>query len=323
MTLVRVIAATICTVLLAATSVGAAAQTFGVGTMSQGTITYSAGSAIAKVVSQQARLKLRVQPYTGTTQIVPLVNAGELDFTLANVLEASNAASGGAVFKGRANPELRVVAVIYRLFVGIFAREDSPYQRVSDLAGKRFPIGYTGQAMIAPVVEGVLAADGLGFGKVKGVAVPSIVRGADDFATGKAEAFFFGVGAGKVAEVAAKVGGLRLLKVDDTAAGLDRMRNLVPPSYFTTIKPSKRNVGVVEPTQVMTYDYLFLAGAHVSDDVVYEVTKTLHGNKKALAASFGLLNRFNPASMAKNLDVPYHPGAIRFYREAGLWPPKK
>jgi len=94
MTLVRVIAATICTVLLAATSVGAAAQTFGVGTMSQGTITYSAGSAIAKVVSQQARLKLRVQPYTGTTQIVPLVNAGELDFTLANVLEASNAASG-------------------------------------------------------------------------------------------------------------------------------------------------------------------------------------------------------------------------------------
>jgi TRAP-type uncharacterized transport system substrate-binding protein len=55
------------------------------------------------------------------------------------------------------------------------------------------------------------------------------------------------------------------------------------------------------------------------------VTKALHGGKKAFMASFKPLGfNFSPDKMAKSLPAgEYHPGAIKFYKEVGLWPPKE
>ena len=60
----------------------------------------------------------------------------------------------------------------------------------------------------------------------------------------------------------------------------------------------------------------------MSNDVVYKTTKTLYNNKKALAQAFGVFNRMKPKSMPAKHSNPYHPGAVKFYKEIGLWPPK-
>ena len=62
--------------------------------------------------------------------------------------------------------------------------------------------------------------------------------------------------------------------------------------------------------------------ANVPDDVVYKLVKTVFQNKPALAKSLVGFSRFNPQNMARNSPVPYHPGAIKAYKELGLWPPK-
>jgi hypothetical protein len=55
--------------------------------------------------------------------------------------------------------------------------------------------------------------------------------------------------------------------------------------------------------------------------VVYEATKTLHQNKAALAATFGAFNMLVPDRLAKPVkDVEFHPGALKYYQEAGLAP---
>jgi hypothetical protein len=60
--------------------------------------------------------------------------------------------------------------------------------------------------------------------------------------------------------------------------------------------------------------------AKVPDDVVYKVVKAIHGNKKELVATFRPFGLFNPAKMGKpSLGVEFHPGAVKFYKEAGLW----
>jgi hypothetical protein len=57
--------------------------------------------------------------------------------------------------------------------------------------------------------------------------------------------------------------------------------------------------------------------------VVYKVVKALHGNKKGLLASFKGLGGFKPNRMTKKYaGLQYHPGAIKFYKEVGQWPPK-
>ena len=298
------------------------AQNYGVGTSPQGTITYSAGAAIAKVASTVAGVELRVQPHGGTTVAVPLINTGELDFGLANVLETLYAVEGTAIFEGKPNPKLRAVSVIFPLRVGFFVRANSDIRSIADLKGRSLPVSYTSQAIIRVLLDAMLASAGLTTDDVEGVPVPNIVRGADDFATGKVDAFFFAVGAGKVSQVSAKTGGIRLLPFPDTPEAIAAARKFVPPAYLGTIKPSKRMVGVVAPSKILAYDYLFLAGEHVPDDVVYKVTAALHGNRDALISAFGIFRGFQPAKMAKKLDVDYHAGAVKFYTEAGLWPPK-
>ena len=63
----------------------ASAQMYGLGTGKQGFFTYSAGAAIAKVAADNG-MNLRLQPYGGTSAYVPGVNAGEIEFGLANEL---------------------------------------------------------------------------------------------------------------------------------------------------------------------------------------------------------------------------------------------
>ena len=64
------------------------------------------------------------------------------------------------------------------------------------------------------------------------------------------------------------------------------------------------------------------AAANVPDDVVYSLTKTMYENKPELVRMLGAFNGFDPKHMAQPHPTPYHPGAIRFYREVGLCSPK-
>ena len=94
-------------------------------------------------------------------------------------------------------------------------------------------------------------------------------------------------------------------------------------AYATQVMPGKGHTGVSEPTWVYAYDYLVLANSKVADDVVYKLTKLMHDHKADLVANFGALAGFDPKRMAKDMGpVQFHPGAIKFYKENGQWPPK-
>jgi TRAP-type uncharacterized transport system substrate-binding protein len=55
----------------------------------------------------------------------------------------------------------------------------------------------------------------------------------------------------------------------------------------------------------------------VPDDDVYKLMKVLHGEKKTLVSAFKVMEDFDPQRMHIDFGVPYHPGAMRFYRETG------
>lgn len=297
-------------------------QPVGMGTTKRG-YTNQAGAAIAKVVSQTTSLNMRAQTFGGSSVYVPAVNAGQLEFGLANELETTFAVSGTAIYKGRPQQDLRIVTVLTPFRTAIFVRADSPIKTLADLKGKRVPYGWASQKIIGVLMNGYLANAGLSYDDVVKVPVPNVVASADDFAAGNADCFFFAFGAGKVQETAAKVGGIRVLGVSGAADAVARMRKHVPPSYALEVKPSKINVGVDKPLNVMAYDYLMLTNAKVSDDMVYTVTKALHDHPGDLAKAFPALRLFSPEHMTKRFEgLSYHPGAIKYYREIGAWPPK-
>jgi TRAP transporter TAXI family solute receptor len=299
----------------------ASAQVLSLATGPQGSWAFSAAAAIAKVASE-GNLQMRVQPFGGSSTFIPLLNTGEQDLGIANEAESDQALKGEDIFDKKPNPNLRVIGVIAPLRSFLFARADSPYRMTKDVKGLRIPSEYGGQRIIQTVINAQLANGGLTMADMQALPVPNVSRGAEEYAAGRVDIFSFAIGAGKVQEVNAKYP-VRVLSVDPSAPAVAAMRKVVPVAYPLRVEPGPGRIGVIEPAYALAYDYLALANAKVADSTVYSMAKSLHGNEKALLAAFSGLEGFAPKRMAKKLDaLQYHPGAIKYYTEAGEWPPK-
>ena len=296
----------------------AQAQVLGFGSAPQGSIGYNMSSAIARVMSESAKIQSRVQPYSGSSAVLPLVNTGELDLAVCNVLEIQEAANGEGPYQGRKQPNLRVLGVIFPLYSSIFVRKDSPIKTLAELKGKRLPYGYSAQVTLERIVDAIIATGGLTRKDVVPVLVPNVVRGADDFIEGKIDGGFFALGAAKVSEVDKSVGGIRYLPVSDDPKALAAMKKLMPYAYVTVVKPSPAFVGLDGPTKLMAYDYLVAVGAHVKDDTVRGIAKAMYENQPKLAESFRAFNNWDPATINKEMPAAFHAGSQKFFKEKGI-----
>lgn len=312
-------------VLAAALAAGAAkAQSIGFAASNPGSLYHSSGSAIAKMVNEATGLKMTVQPFASATIYLPAVAAGEFEFGISNVEEMRVVVTGDRWFEGRKYEDLRAVAIAYPLRLAMFVRNDSPIKTIADLKGKRVVAGFTSQKTIPPLLDAVYATAGMTQDDVQQVQVPNVVAGADAFIQGKADSFIFALGAAKVREADASVGGIRALPFENTPEVAAVVKEHFPPAYMRMENPGKHNPGIIEPIHIIAYDVAVVASTHTPDDVVYQVTKAMHENKSAMAKVFPVFNLFDPKRMNSDLGaVQWHPGAVKFYTEQGMWPPKQ
>lgn len=294
------------------------AQTIGIGTNPQGSLAYATGAAIAQVVSDNTELKARVIPQGGPVVTIPLVNNGELEFSISNAIPLAFAQSGKAMFKGRPQPGAQMAAAVFNLNVGFFVKKDSPIKSIADLKGKKISSEFVKQKNLALIGRAILATAGLTFDDVLGVPVPNGVRGIDDFIAGKIDAGNFSVTSGKVKQAHAAVGGIRWLPIPDTPEANAILAKIAPGSFVQLAKPAPSRPGMEQPTGVFAAPFILVAGANTPDDVVYKVVKAMHANKAGLVASHKAFNGFQPKAMAPDLGIPIHPGAAKFYKENGI-----
>ena len=306
------------TLLTAAIGSTAIAQTVSVGTNPQGSLAYATGAAVSKVAIEHGGLQMRVVPQGGPNVVVPLVNVGELEFSIANGVVASAAFDGRPSFKSPQG-NIRVVAVLFDLLSGFMVRADSDIKALEDLKGKRLASEFLKQKTVAKNSEAVLATVGLSYDDVTGVPVPNGVRGVEDFETGNVDATFFSLTSGRTKQAAAAIeGGIRILPVAMTDKANAILARAVPGAWIGMIKPGKNLPGVGEEQGAFTTPFVILTSTNVPDNVVYDFVKALHGNKDALVASAGAFANFDPAKMNTDIGVPFHEGAAKFYTEMGM-----
>jgi len=298
-----------------------ASEVVSVAASTKGTLFDQAGTAVAKVATNNADLGSTVRNYTSANVFMPAVARGQVDFGVANQYEVMLAMTGQSHFAGREQPNLRAVAVLFPLRIATFVKLDSAVQRIADLKGHRMPDGYVANKIILPLIDATLAAEGLTRDDVVALNVPGLVSGADAFISGRTEGFLMALRAPKVREANARHG-IRALPLENTAATLAAIRQHMPVAYFALEEPGPANPGIIEPTWVIAYDTLLFASTETSEETVYRMTRALSGNRENLIATSPAFRLFSSDAMAKDLGVvEYHPGAVRFYREQGLWPP--
>lgn len=287
----------------------------------KGTLFDQAGTAVAKVATNRGGLQSTVRNYTSANVFVPAIARGQVDFGVVNQYEVMLALTGESYFAGRQHANLQAVAVLFPLRIGTYVRLDSDVYRIAELKGHPMPDGYVANKIILPLLDATYAAEGLTRGDVIGLNVSGVAAGADAFIAGRTEGFLMALRAPKVREANARHG-IRALPIDNTPATLAAIREHFPVAYLALETPAPGNPGIVEPTWVIAYDTLLVASTDTDADIVYRMARALFMNRDALVAASPAFRLFSQAEMAKDLaPVDFHPGAVRFYREQGLWPP--
>jgi uncharacterized protein len=320
----KMLAALVALGMLGPVSGASAQQPIAIAVPPAGSIYNSTAAAIGKVLAEKAGLKLTLQALGGSSQFLPIVNAGEVPFGIANVYETSLGVTGGDYFKGRPTKNLRSVVILYPLRNTIFVKKDSKYKTLADLKGARGPVGFTSQKTLTAVTNAALAPGGVSLADMKGVRVANIISNVNAFKEGRTDFFVFALGAAPIRVADAAVGGVRALTVENTPANVAAVKKQVPVAYLRYEKPSKGNVGLLEPGYLVSYGVNLFASTKTPDDVVYKLVKAMHEHAAEFGKVFPPLRLFKANDMAQEIEgVEYHPGAIKFYKEIGQWPPKK
>ncbi len=306
--------------LAAATMAGSAqAQLVGVG-ITKGTAIDQMGAAIAKAVSSHAGIQMRTQAMGGTQKYIQVVNGGDLEFGIANMMQTYWAVNGTGVSEGQKHPNLRVVATLMAFRNGILVSNSSGVKKAADLKGKRVPSGFNAAPLFRFLIEGALINGGLTYKDVQGVPAVGLAQSWNLLKQGKVDAVSTGVGAGPTAEMAATVpGGVRFVDLTPTGPDAEKALSILPSVYYTKVTPNPKLAGIVEPTTVFGYDFGIFTHKGVSNDIVTKVAKAIHDHAAEIKSSAAMWATFDVKNMAKDNKVAYHPAAEAYYKQIGIW----
>jgi uncharacterized protein len=298
-----------------------------IGSNPPGTVFYALASGLAKVVSDATPMQMTVQPYTGTSTFMPLLNSGELDFGINNFVDMALAYQGPERLKiGGQNPFPHIpnVRLIMRgspFLVGLLVRKDSPIKTLYDIKGKRLTGEYPAQLANWYIMFAALASAGLSWKDVKVVAVPAANEGVDALVQGRADAALHALNSAKVREADSAIG-VRHLSIDCSLEGEKRLRQAVP-GYYPRIIKAGAALAVVEDTCFTAYDICLTSPKAASDAVVVAVLKAVWDNIEKLPPFHPAFNEWTrERAVDPDVTIPYHPGAIQFFKEKGVWSAK-
>lgn len=301
---------------------GAAGETVGFTTLQPGAINHLQAQIIGKVVQSHTDLQVRVIPVAGTTATLAAVHNRQAEFTIGDVNNMGDAIHAEGMFsKLKPMPDLRVVVKLTDFPIGIMVRKDSGMKTLHDLKGKRYPVGWQAFPNGIPLGQAVLASAGMDFDAIQGVNVSGLIPAADDFKAGKLDATLIALPAPKVREVDAAVGGIRWLEMPNNAAAVARVQKIKPDYGIMTVQPSPAAVGVDKPTHFLLIHNLISTASWVNDETVYKFAKAMAEHRDELVKGHPIFNGFfTDKRMAVQFKgVKYHPGAIKYFKEKGLW----
>lgn len=289
-----------------------------IGTFPEGTVNHAAGVALSRVFHDAASIPARLHIASGSACLLPLVASGQVDVGVANVLDLAQAWRLATDAGSAAEPaaELRMIAALTPIKVGLFVRNDSALRNLADIRGKTIGYGYALQRRINDVVDALLGIAGLTIGEMRPVTVPDQVAGAERFVEGDVEVGFFSIGAPRMRAVnAAVAGGIRFMSLAGRSAALPLG---LSGAYIGAVSPGSGLDGVLAPLWTVFYDNVFFTSARMASVRVHRLTRAVAENKAGLEAAAAQFRDFDVRRMHKDVGVPYHEGALAYYREINI-----
>jgi TRAP transporter TAXI family solute receptor len=288
-----------------------------IGSNPAGTHVYAVAGGLAKVLQEGSDLRATVRPFSGSSVYLPLLQRGEISLGLNTSIDSYLAYQGLPPYPSRMD-HLRLLGEIFPLPIMYMVRADSDLREIEDLRGKRVVITFRANAALAQLHRAILATGGLTEEDVEPLTVAGLPDAMRMLTEGRADAVPTGLDTALVLQVDSAVsGGIRYLTMGRDEA---KLAEGMPGASVLTVMPNESSVGLDGPTKVANVVDFLNTSAAMSDDLAYLIVKTIHDNWTRLRRDYVQM-RSTSAEMMAPADAfhPYHAGAIRYYKEIGLW----
>ena len=285
-----------------------------------GGVYYPYGGAIARVITAYLPgVEATAEVTAASVDNLKLVrdHKSDIGFTLADTLD--DAVAGRGAFSRRGPVPARVLAVLYDNYTHLVASGPSRAGRIADLAGKHVSIGAAGSGTEL-IATRMLRAAGLEAGRDFTAVSLGVSQSVDALKDGKIDAFFWsgGIPTASVLDLASTAGtAWRLVPNDDVLEALQRTYGAA--LYSRLIVPRDTYAGLSADIAVVGVANLLVVHQDMPEQLAYDITRLLFEHQPELVAVHAEAARLRPASETTAAPAPFHPGAIRYYRERGAW----
>ena len=274
---------------------------------------YAVGGAMQTVLNEKLALSDLNVTSTGASKVnVNMITDGEAEMAILQSDVISYAHTGTNTFAETGVEDNALwVAGLYNETVQIIATKD--ITDVSQLKGKTVCMGDVGSGTRVNA-EQVLAAYGMTADDVNAVS-GSFQDGVDGIKDGKVDAAFTVAGAPTTAITdLATTNEFNMISLTDDALAYigENFPFLVQDNL-----PAGTYTGIDEETRCVAVQAALVASEEISEDVVYELLKTMFDNKAELEAAHAKFQFLDPEYAVSGASVKLHPGAEKFYKEVG------
>ena len=298
----------------------AGAHYLSIATGGTGGVYYPYGGGLAKVLNDNLPgIRATAEVTAASVDNLKLIRDGGADvaFVLADSL--ADAVAGRGAFDGRPVP-VRSLAVLYSNYTHLVTVAGSGVGSVGDLRGKVVSTGAPGSGTEV-IATRVLRAAGLDPDRDVTRQGLGASESAGALKDGKIAAFFFsgGLPTAAVQDLAHTAGiTIRLLP---TADAIPALRRDYGELYFPLEVPASAYRGQDAPVSVVGVSNVLVVNASMPEPLARDITRLLIEKRAELVTIHPEARHLSPATAAATSPAPFHPGAVAFYREQGVWKP--
>jgi uncharacterized protein len=288
-----------------------------IGTADTAGVYYIFGGGIAKLISTSIpNTQATAEVTPGAVDNVKLLqnNSVDLAFTKSDI--AAEGLKGIGPFAGLGKTEIRLIANLYPDIAHVVVTPGSGINRVEDMKGKRISTSAPGSGHEMMALK-ILEAAGVEIKDFRRERV-SLAESVNAFKDRKIDGFFFATGlpAAGMLDLAATPGlSYRIL---DMTTYLKRINDKHGPIYIESLIPKGTYTKLDQDVHTLGVPVLFVTTAAMDENLIYQITKMMFEKQPELVAVHKQAKELSLKSAVSVPAVPFHPGAIKYYKEQGV-----
>ncbi|MCL2791647.1 MAG: TAXI family TRAP transporter solute-binding subunit [Spirochaetaceae bacterium] len=277
---------------------------------------YPFGTAIATTLTEKTGISITVQSTGASRANIQLMQAGEVEMAIVQNDVMDYAWRGVDLFAADGQiRNFRVMAALYSEVCQIVVNPAAGIRTIADLRGKSVSVGDAGSGVEFNARQ-ILAAHGLTFDDINRQTL-GFGASADAFRDGRIDAFFVTAGAPTPAIVDLALG-RDILILDISEASANQIIRSYPFYSRYTISAGTYN-GINTDVLTVAVKATLIVHESLSEDTVYKMTRALFEYRSEIAVGHARGNDLNAAYAVEGIgNVPFHPGAARYFREIGV-----